>query len=65
LNNQFAALQHFVDTGDARPTDSDYAVFKELTAHLNEILSRLDQVISTDLKQLNDQLTTRKLAPVK
>ncbi|MEO8026602.1 MAG: glycosyl hydrolase, partial [Bryobacteraceae bacterium] len=39
LNNQLAVLQKFVDTGDAPPTDSDYAVFKELSAKLDAILA--------------------------
>lgn len=64
LNNQLAVLQHLVDTGDVRPTDSDYAVFQELRARLNEILSRLDEVIAADLKQFNDQLVSHKLAPI-
>jgi hypothetical protein len=65
LNNQLAVLQRLVDTGDSRPTDQDYAVFRELTARLSQILSRLDQVTASDLKQLNDQLTARRIAPVK
>jgi photosystem II stability/assembly factor-like uncharacterized protein len=64
LNNQLAVLQHLVDTGDALPTDQDYAVFHELTARLHEILGRLDGVIAADLKQFNAELAARKLAPV-
>jgi hypothetical protein len=65
LNNQLAVLQHLVDTGDALPTDQDYAVFRELTERLDAILSRLDNAIAKDLKEFNDQLAARKLAPVK
>ncbi len=64
LNNQLAVLEHLVDTGDSRPADQDYAVFRELSARLSEILGRLDQVVASDLKQLNDQLIARKLKPV-
>ena len=53
-----------VDTGDAPPTDQDYAVFRELTGSLKEILGRLDRVTTTDLKQLNDRLTLLKLTPI-
>jgi uncharacterized protein (DUF2164 family) len=64
LNNQLAVLQRLVDMGNARPADQDYAVFRELTARLNEILGRLDQVMATDVKQLNDQLAARNLKTV-
>ena len=64
LNNQLAVLQRLVDTGEFRPADQDYAVFRELTQRLNEMLARLDQVIGTDLKQLNDQLAARSVKTV-
>jgi uncharacterized protein (DUF2164 family) len=64
LNNQLAVLQRLVDTGEFRPTDQDYAVFLELTQRLNEMLARLDQVVATDLKQLNDQLAARNVKVV-
>jgi hypothetical protein len=64
LNNQLAVLQRLVDTGNARPTDQDYAVFRELTARLNEMLGRFEEIVAKDLKQFNDQLSARKLAPV-
>ena len=65
LNNQLAVMQHLVDMGDARPTDQDYEVFKELSAHLAQIISRLDQILGTDVKSFNDQLLVRGLALVK
>ncbi len=65
LNNQLAVLQRLVDMGDYRPTDQDYEVLRELTARLNEILNRLDPVLSTDLAQLNERLAAAKLNPVK
>ncbi len=52
LNNQLAVLERLVEMGEAPPTDPDYTVFQELTAHLNEILDRLNRIINTDLKQL-------------
>ena len=48
LNNQLAVLQRLVDMGDSRPTDQDYAVFDELTQHLNQILDRLKQILQTE-----------------
>ncbi len=39
-------------------------MFHQLSGALNDNVSRLDQVVATDLKQLNEQLTARKLTPV-
>jgi photosystem II stability/assembly factor-like uncharacterized protein len=47
LNNKLAALQSIVESGDARPTDQAYAVFKELSARLDRDLARLDEVVKT------------------
>jgi hypothetical protein len=65
LNNQLAVLQHEVDTGEYRPTDQDYVVFKELAARLDEILGRLKSVVSGDLNAFNQSLATKHLEPVK
>jgi hypothetical protein len=65
LNNQLAVLQHEVDTGDNRPTDQDYVVLKELTARLDEILARLNSVVSGDLQSFNQSLAAKHLEPVK
>lgn len=43
LNNRIAALQGYVEGGYA-PTDQDYQVYNELSADLEEILSRLHHV---------------------
>jgi hypothetical protein len=65
LNNQLAVLQHEVDTGESRPTDQDYVVFKELTARLDEILGRLNGVVSGDLGAFNQSLAAKQVEPVK
>ena len=65
LNNQLAVLQHEVDTGESRPTDQDYVVFKELTARLDEILARLNSVVSGDLGSFNQSLAAKHVEPVK
>ncbi|MGI8510276.1 MAG: WD40/YVTN/BNR-like repeat-containing protein [Gemmatimonadaceae bacterium] len=49
LNNRLAALEENVESGEARPTASAYVVFKELSANLDSILHRLDQVMATDV----------------
>lgn len=53
INNQIAALLRVIETGDYRPTEQDYVVFKELSARLEEIKSRLDAILKTDLSQFN------------
>lgn len=57
----FYVLGRLVGMGDARPSDQDYAVLRELSARLDEILDRLDRFVATDLKQLNDPLAARNL----
>ena len=65
LNNQLAVLARQVDSGNARPTDQDFGVFKELAARLDEILVRLTGVVSADLASFNQSLTAKHLDPVK
>ncbi len=53
LNNRLAALMRSIETGDARPTDAAYVVFKQLSAELDVVLQRLHQVMRTDVAGLN------------
>jgi photosystem II stability/assembly factor-like uncharacterized protein len=64
LNNKLAALQGIVESGDYRPTDQSYAVFKDLSAQLEAQFRRLDQLIEGELAAFNQQLTKKKLPPV-
>ena len=65
LNNKLAALQGVVESGDYRPTDQSYAVFKELSGRLDKELSRLDALVKGELATLNKALEAARLAPVK
>jgi hypothetical protein len=65
LNNKLAALQGTVESGDAKPTDQSFAVFKELSARLDKALARLEALVKTDLAALNTSLQAAGLAPVK
>jgi hypothetical protein len=56
LNNRLASLQRSVESGQARPTDAAYVVFKELSLELESHLAKLDEVLSGDLKKLNEVL---------
>jgi photosystem II stability/assembly factor-like uncharacterized protein len=42
LNNRMAALQNYVSQGDFAPTDQQQAVFKELSAAIDNALSRFE-----------------------
>ena len=64
LNNKLAALQGTVESGDARPTDQSYAVFKELSGRLDTQLARLDGMLKTELPAFNRLLSERKLEPI-
>lgn len=64
LNNKLGALQMIVDTGDFRPTDASYAVFKELNADLQEQLTTLNHLLQRELPDLNAALAGSELAPV-
>jgi hypothetical protein len=65
LNNKLAALQGIVETGDYKPTDQSYAVFKELSDRLDREFGLLDTAFSIDLAAFNKLLARRKLEPVK
>jgi photosystem II stability/assembly factor-like uncharacterized protein len=65
LNNKLAALQGTVESGDYRPTDQSYAVFKELSARLDKELARLETVMKGDVAAFNKQLAAARLDPIK
>ncbi len=57
LNNKLAALQGMVESGDVKPTDQSYAVFKELSARLDKELARLEALVKTDVAAFNKLLS--------
>jgi photosystem II stability/assembly factor-like uncharacterized protein len=64
LNNKLAALQGIVESGDYKPTDQSYMVFKDLSSRLDQQLSRLDALAKSELTAFNKLLTDQKLEPV-
>jgi hypothetical protein len=64
LNNKLAALQGIVESGDYKPTEQSYAVFKDLSAQLEKQLEWLDSVVRGELSTFNQQIARKKLAPV-
>ncbi len=65
LNNKLAALQGTVESGDYRPTDQSYTVFKELSGRLDKELARLEAVVKTDVAAFNAALSGAGLTPLK
>jgi len=48
LDNQIAALMSVIETGDAKPTDQSYVVFKVLNERLEAIRKRYDEILKSD-----------------
>src|SRR5207302_4775292 len=65
INNRIAALRRSVESGDARPTNASYQVFKELSAELDVQLSRLKSIQGTELGALNKLLAAKSVEPIR
>ncbi len=65
LNNKLAALQGIVESGDYRPTDQAYAVFKDLSARLSRYLADLEALAEREIPAFNKMLAGKKLPPIK
>jgi photosystem II stability/assembly factor-like uncharacterized protein len=65
LNNKLAALQGTVESGDYKPTDQSYEVFKDLSARLDAQLARLEGLVKTDLAAFNATLAAANLPAVR
>ena len=65
LNNKLAALQGVVESGDGKPTEPSYTVFKDLSARLDEQLAKLAAIVKTDVSAFNKEMLKKKLDPVK
>ena len=58
-------LTGVVEGGDGKPTAQSYAVFKELSARLDQQLAKLEAVANTDLPMFNREIARKQLSPVK
>lgn len=52
LNNKLASLASTVATGDNRPTEQQYAVYKDLASKVDEQLKLLEPIISGDFPEM-------------
>jgi photosystem II stability/assembly factor-like uncharacterized protein len=55
LNNQLGALLRIIETGNARPTNQSYTVFRELSGRLDEIKKRLDAILANEMATFNNE----------
>ncbi|HKY05830.1 MAG TPA: glycosyl hydrolase, partial [Blastocatellia bacterium] len=53
LNNKMAALTGVVSSADAAPTEQAYAVYQDIAGKIDAELSKLDQIMKTDLPAFN------------
>ncbi|MCX6544401.1 MAG: glycosyl hydrolase [Acidobacteria bacterium] len=65
LNNKLAALQGVVESGDGKPTEQAYAVFKDLSTRLDEQLAKLAAIVKTDIAAFNKELQKKRLDAIK
>lgn len=64
LNNRIGALLGVVQSSDGRPTDQSYAVFKVLSTELSTQLTKLRQLMATDLPKINAMLRAAGLKEI-
>ena len=64
LNNRIGALLGVVQSADGRPTEQSYAVFKVLSSELSTQLTKLRQLMATDLPKLNAMLRAAGLEEI-
>jgi photosystem II stability/assembly factor-like uncharacterized protein len=64
LNAKLAALSGFVDSADAAPTRQAYDAFDDLSAQIDVQLTRLRDVIATDLASVNRLIRESDVPPI-
>ncbi|MEK6282820.1 MAG: glycosyl hydrolase [Acidobacteriota bacterium] len=64
LNNKLASLAGVVASGDAAPTDQSYAVYGELVGQIDAQLTRLAQIMKTDVPAFNQLVRDQNVPAV-
>ena len=64
LNKKLSELTKVVGAGDYPPTDQARAVFQDISARIDQRLSRLEETILTRVAEFNDQVSSLGLNPV-
>jgi hypothetical protein len=64
LNNKLATLAAEVDYTFARPTQQDYAVYKELAGQVDTQLGKLNDILTEQLPRLNQLIRKSGVEPI-
>jgi hypothetical protein len=64
LNNKLAALGGVVSQSEAAPNEQSYAVYDELVAEINAQLSKLSQIMKTDVPAFNQMVRDANIPAV-
>ncbi|TYP93715.1 Sortilin [Fodinibius salinus] len=56
LNNKLASLANTVGTGDGRPTEQQYAVYKELASKVDSELKKVEPILRGETSDLIEEL---------
>ena len=64
MNAKLAALSGFVDSADAAPTKQAYDAFDDLSARIDAQLTRLRDVLATDLASVNRLIRESDVPPI-
>ena len=64
LNNKIAVLLSVVDSGDGKPTEQSYSVYRQLSVALAAQQTRLQTLVATDLAAINARLARVGKAPI-
>jgi len=64
LNNRLASLRRSVETGDARPTDGAYKVYRELSTELEKQTSTLESILTKEISKVNAVLQKSGIEPL-
>jgi len=64
LNNKIAVLLSVVDSGDGKPTEQSYSVYRQLSQKLTAEQGRLQVLVEKDLAAFNAQLARIRKTPI-
>ncbi len=64
LNNKIAVLLSVVDSGDGKPTEQSYSVYRQLSVALDAQQTQLEALVTKDVAAFNGQLARIRKPPI-
>jgi putative component of toxin-antitoxin plasmid stabilization module len=64
INNRLASLLRVVNFGDGKPIANAAPIFKDLSAELKVQIDRLQEVMASDVRSVNEELRRLQLEPL-